>query len=50
VFGLQKQELLNHEEQEEDYRPDGAKEVLPVLSSSHGTPRDEVSRSNRISE
>jgi hypothetical protein len=44
VPGVQEQELLNHEEQEDDHRPSGVLEVLQYLPQAHGSQRDEVSQ------
>jgi hypothetical protein len=39
---LQKSELLDHEEQEEEPGPAGAEEILPCLPAPHGTQGSEV--------
>jgi hypothetical protein len=43
VPGLQKPELFDHEEQEDDYGPSGVLEVLQHVPQAHGPQRDEVS-------
>jgi len=42
VFGLQKQELFDHQEQKEDYRSFGTEEVLSSLPAPHDAPGSEV--------
>jgi hypothetical protein len=42
VSDVQEQELLNHEEQEDDHGPSGVLEVLQYLPQAHGPQRDEV--------
>ena len=45
MYGVQEQELLDDEEQEDDHRPAGVLEVLQYLPQAHGPQRDEVSYS-----
>jgi hypothetical protein len=45
--GVQKQELLNNEEQKDDHRPPRVLEVLQYLPQAHGSQGNEVV-SNRI--
>jgi hypothetical protein len=49
VPGVQEQELLNHEEQEDDHGPSGVLEVLQYLPQAHGSQGNEVV-SSRILE
>ena len=42
MFRLQEQELYHYEEQEEDHRPGGTEEVLPILPAAQDAPRGEV--------
>jgi hypothetical protein len=42
VSGLQKQELLNDEEQKDDHGPPGVFEVLQYLPEAHGSQGNEV--------
>jgi len=39
---VQKQELLDDEEQEDDHWPPGVLEVLQYLPQAHGSQRDQV--------
>jgi hypothetical protein len=39
---VQEPELLNHKEQEDDYRPSGVLEVLQHVPQAHRPQRDEV--------
>jgi hypothetical protein len=43
MYGVQEQELLDDEEQEDDHGPSGVLEVLQHLPQAHGPQRDEVS-------
>jgi hypothetical protein len=42
VYGLQREELLSDQEQEEEYRASGDEEILSPMPASYGSSRDEV--------
>ena len=44
MFGLQEQELHDHQEQEKDDRAPGAQEVLPALQAPHGPSRSALEK------